>query len=123
MKLNKVLLMTMILLVMVLAACSDKESAGSAESSEAAKDNLNTDGEFPIVNEEITLDFFAGKTAPSNDDWNDVMIFYEYEEMTNIDINWEMVPLNSLDEKRNLALASGHCQMLFIVPGCQQQIF
>ncbi|PAV31156.1 ABC transporter substrate-binding protein [Virgibacillus profundi] len=106
MKLKKLLLMTMIILVTILAACSDNDSAGNAESSEAAKENLN-DEQFPIVKEEITLDIFAGKTAPSNDDWNDVMIFNEYEDMTNIDVNWEMVPLNSLEEKRNLALASG----------------
>ncbi|PAV31668.1 ABC transporter substrate-binding protein [Virgibacillus profundi] len=62
---------------------------------------------MPIVEEPIKLNFFAGKAPATADDWNDVLVYNTYEEMTGIDIEWEMVPFESLKEKRNLALASG----------------
>ncbi|PAV31153.1 ABC transporter substrate-binding protein [Virgibacillus profundi] len=107
MKNRKLLFFAMIVLIVMLAACSnDDEASGEAGGSEEAKNNTNEEG-FPIVDEQISLNFFAGQSPASNDDWNDVMIFNEYEEMTNMDIQWEMIPHASLEEKRNLALASG----------------
>src|SRR5699024_2897920 len=34
-----------------------------------------------------------------------VLIWNEYEKMTNIDVNWEMVPHEGLAERRNLSLS------------------
>lgn len=100
-----------IVLVIFLIGCSDSgsdtEDTNAESSDEEQSANLNEEGEFPIVDEQITLDFFAGRAPASNNDWNDVLIFNEYEEMTNIDINWEMVPLEGLTEQRNIRLASG----------------
>src|SRR5690625_5922628 len=62
---------------------------------------------MPIVEESIELDVFAGKSATTADDWNDVLLLNEYKDMSNIDIKWNQVPADGLDEKRNLALASG----------------
>src|SRR5699024_11067662 len=62
---------------------------------------------MPIVDKKITLDFFAGKAPATHEDWNDVLIYNEYEDISNIDINWEMVPFDSLSEKLNLALSGG----------------
>ncbi|NGP43838.1 extracellular solute-binding protein [Bacillaceae bacterium SIJ1] len=62
---------------------------------------------MPIVNEEITLNFFAGQAPATNPDWNDVLIFNEYEERSNINIEWRMVPSDSIAEQRNLAFGSG----------------
>src|SRR5690625_5817311 len=62
---------------------------------------------MPIVEEPIELDIFAGKSATTADDWNDVLLLNEYKEMSNVDITWNQVPADGLDEKRNLALASG----------------
>src|SRR5699024_2470986 len=53
------------------------------------------------------LNFFAGQHPATNEDWNDVLIFNEYEDMTNIDIDWKMVPTEGLEEQRNLALGGG----------------
>ena len=104
---RKLLSILMLSSVVVLAACSgdnDKKGAGTKE--EEPK-NLTESG-MPIVDEEITLDFFAGQAPATAENWNDVMIFNEYEKMTNMKVKWEMVPHASLPEKRNLALASGN---------------
>lgn len=92
------------ILLVVVTACGNE--AKDVKKDEDALDNVNEEG-MPIVEDSITLDFFAGKAPATADDWNDVMIFNEYEDLTNIDINWEMVPHEGLGEKRNLALASG----------------
>lgn len=90
--------------LMLLAACGDKkEDAGKVEPD---KENFNETG-MPIVNETIELDVFAGKSATTADDWNDVLVLNEYEKMSNIDITWNQVPADGLEEKRNLALGSG----------------
>src|SRR5699024_7873573 len=67
-------------------------------------DNLNETG-MPIVDEEITLDIFTVKGA-LHEDFNDVLIFNEYKDRTNINVEWEMVPGEGFDEKLNLALSS-----------------
>jgi len=103
---KKWLPLMMILLVLALAACKGKDDDNGVEIDEEALENMNETG-MPIVEEPIELNFFAGKAPSSADDWNDVMVFNEYEEMTNIDINWEMIPHESLSEKRNLALGGG----------------
>jgi len=88
-------IMTVITLILLIG-CSDKKDSNNVGSDEAELENVEKEG-MPIVKEPITLDFFAGQTPQTNDDWNDVLIFNEYEDMTNIDINWEMVPAESLD--------------------------
>lgn len=84
--------------------------------SSATAEEVNESG-MPIVDEKISLNFFAGKAPATADDWNDVLVFNEYEDMTNIEVNWEMVPHNSLVEKRNLALASGNLPDAFHTAG------
>src|SRR5699024_3898948 len=98
-------LMLAMSLITVLAACSDDEEA-EAGGDEEALDNLNEEG-MPIVEEEIELEIFYGKAATTADDWNDVLLLNEYEEMTNVNLTWNQVAADGLDEKRNLALASG----------------
>lgn len=95
-----------LVIAMVLGACSNKGSETNEKVENEDLDNVNESG-MPIVEEPISLDIFAGKAFASGPNWNDIMIWNEYEEMTNVDVNWEMVPFNSMKEKRNLALASG----------------
>lgn len=99
------LLAVIVMLAGWLAACSNDDE-GEVGGSEEAISNLNTEG-MPIVEEPIQLEIFAGKAATTADDWNDVLLLNEYEEMTNIDITWNQVPADGLEERRNLALASG----------------
>jgi putative aldouronate transport system substrate-binding protein len=117
MKKGIMILLTMILL---LAACSSKKSDANEEVANEDLDNLNESG-MPIVEKPITLNFFAGKTAQSADDWNDVLVFNTYEDMTNIKINWEMVPSESLNEKKNLRLASGDLPDAFHTVGMSNE--
>jgi len=92
-----------VVILLLLSACG---SGGKSAVQKEDLDNVNESG-MPIVDEEIELDFFAGQSPASADDWNDVMIFNEYKEMTNMNINWKLIPDEGLEEKRNLALSGG----------------
>ncbi|PAV31187.1 hypothetical protein CIL05_00565 [Virgibacillus profundi] len=105
MKNHRYLFLLVIALVLIIATGCAQDEEGTGETSEENLANLNETG-FPVVDDSITLDFFARQAAASNDNWNDVLMFNEYEEMTNIDINWQMVPGSSFEEKFNLALGS-----------------
>lgn len=104
MNVRKILYLLLAAILLFLVACGDKKDpAGKVE---VDSKNFNETG-MPIVNETIKLDVFAGKSATTADDWNDVLVLNKYEEMTNIDITWNQVPADGLEEKRNLALATG----------------
>lgn len=99
------------MILVVLAACAeDKEN--SEKDKEVALDNLNETG-MPIVDEPITIEVFSGKAASTAKDWNDVPMLNEYEEMSNIKMNWNQIAIDGLAEKRNLALASESLPELF----------
>lgn len=112
---KKVLLLLSIFILLLAAACSnDSESQESEDPAESASaENVNETG-FPIVDEEITLTFMAGKHATHADDYEEVTVWKEYEDKTNVNIEWEPVQTGTgLDEKRNLALASGELPDVF----------
>lgn len=93
-----------------LAACSSKTE--TVVDDKERLQNLNKEG-FPIVKEKIEVDGFAAKFFASQD-WNQLMLWEEYEKMTNIHVNWETVQTDVLEEKRNLMLAGGdYPDMLF----------
>lgn len=102
MRLKKTLYFLLAVLLVFLVACGDKEKTTKIP---GPSDTFNETG-MPIVDETIELDIFAGKSATTADDWNDVLVLNKYEEMTNIDITWNQVPADGLLEKRNLALGS-----------------
>lgn len=89
------------------AACSKESSGpGKVELDEKQLENLNKTG-MPIVKEPITLKFMAGKSPLSAENYDEVLLWQKYGEMTNIKIDWELIPFEGRDEKRNLALAGG----------------
>jgi len=119
------LLITIIIVMLLVTACNTGNTSGEngspssspteqgqqSAASESKKDpgenpSLNESG-FPITNEPIKLDFVAGLPAGSHPDWNDAMLFNEYEKMTGIDIQWQMISTSVLEEQRNIILASG----------------
>lgn len=118
MKKFNVALLLMVITLLFTVACGAKENNVSKEKPTNANKNaeevknLNTDSDMPIVNEKITLNMFVA-SVPSSHDWNDILIWNEYEKMTNIEVNFEQVPENSLDEKRNLTLASNNLPDVF----------
>jgi len=103
---NKIIisLVTVLFLLFLVACQLEKESSNDNDESE---EYLNTSSEFPIVEDSITLDFFVGKGPTNQAKMDEVMAFNEYEDMTNININWEEIASDSLEEKRNLAVAGG----------------
>ncbi|MBO0993331.1 extracellular solute-binding protein [Bacillus sp. SD088] len=111
MKNKKVIFLLMISCMFILAACSDNKSSGpeTPEINEDDLENFNATG-MPIVNEPITLKFMAGKSPLSAENYNETLLWKTFEEMSNIHIDWELVPTSpsdGRDEKRNLALAGG----------------
>lgn len=70
---------------------------------------VNAEGNFPIVDEKVTLHYWVGK-GPQNYhvDWNDNYEFWDnYEELTNVHIEWTQVSSEAKEEQRNLTLVSG----------------
>ncbi|GIP40426.1 ABC transporter substrate-binding protein [Paenibacillus sp. J31TS4] len=86
----------------VLSACSG-DGAGQTPTAKA-DEKINRTG-MPIVKEPIKVKAFAGRFLADN--WNNLMLWKEYEKMTNIQVDWETVQKDVLPEKRNLLLASG----------------
>lgn len=108
----------LVTMLMVFSACSSKSDEDSNELDEEALENLNEEG-FPIVDDSITFEMFTAKSAQNVDqDWNDLFLFNEYEDMTNIDLNWkEQVQTDSMEERRNLALGGGDLPDIFYLSG------
>lgn len=130
-KIKRSLFIIMTLLLVVLVACGDKEADGNKdantnnnevnennaevnaednennnEASNSDVENLNATG-MPIVDEPITLKMFATMSNTTLNNWDDILVFNTYEDMTGINVEFEQTTEDSIEEKRNLALASG----------------
>jgi len=103
------LLLSTVMSAGLLAACSGKDSGSKGNETGKADTNtkdVNMAG-FPIVKDPISLKIFAGQAASSSPNWNEVEIWKEYAKMTNINVDFQLTPFDSLTEKRNLVLAGG----------------
>ncbi|MFC6229409.1 extracellular solute-binding protein [Paenibacillus allorhizosphaerae] len=96
--------------VVVLAACTD---AGTSESktdpvAEPAKggSNMNLTG-MPIVKEPVTLTFFTGKSGNNGNNFAETLVWQQYRQKSNINVNFQLVPFENLTALRNLSLAGG----------------
>lgn len=101
-------LWTIIPIALTLAACGgEAQEATDNEMSESTVE-INKEG-FPIVNKPIEMEFFVGKSPANQDiDWNaDYPFWDDYAEKTGIDIEWNQVYNDALDEQRNLSLVQG----------------
>src|SRR5699024_6276735 len=76
-------------------------------SSKDVDDSILTEpGEFPIVEEEVTLDvLIPSNSFVENFETNEFTKWYE--EKTGVKINWEVVPEEGVEEQLNLILTSG----------------
>lgn len=93
-----------------LTACS---SGGAEESNKKVKskienpsDNLHKKG-FPIVDDPVTIHFMTGRSPNAAKDYNKVASWEKYQKMTNVKIDWGLIPNDDKEEKRNLALSGG----------------
>lgn len=98
----------------MLAACSQEDNAGADINTD--DENFNQEG-FPIVEEPITLKFMTGKSPSTAEDYNEVSIWQAYEDMTNIQIDWGLIPNEGLTEKRNLSLGSDNMPDVYHTAG------
>src|SRR5699024_11038212 len=106
MKVNKwcMFIIFIIILCLTLTACQDKTDKTTTQ--KEPDDNFNKTM-MPIVDESITIEFMTGKSPITASDYNEVLVWEEYEKMTNIHIDWGLVPNEGLAEKRNISLGSG----------------
>lgn len=105
-------------LALTLFACGSNEEAQVEDGNtltEEQIENVNKEG-FPIVDETVEMNFFAGK-APQNapHDWNDILIWNEYEDMTNINIDWTQVQTDALEEQKQLSLVQDDLPDVYFV--------
>lgn len=126
-----ILLVTVMLLMAMLAACSGnrnqtenggKDSAaptqtghsGAEPSGENASEAANGDASsgFPIVKEPITLKMFS-RIAPNSGASKDLLVWQEYQKMTGINLEFEDVPTQGFPERKNLAFASNELPDFF----------
>lgn len=112
MRSRNLLILVVTAALLLLVACGGEQTKTKTKDENAPNESASTEGfnatGMPIVNDTISLEFFVRKTPGTTENWNDVMIWNEYEKMTNIDIKWEQIPNEGLEEKRNLVLASGN---------------
>ncbi|MBD1221338.1 extracellular solute-binding protein [Virgibacillus halodenitrificans] len=113
-KCSKSIWIITLILLTLMTACSN-EGKGETTKAEENLDNLHKEG-MPVVKEEINLDFFSASN-PEEGDWNDILIWDEYSAITNVNIEWQQVPNATLEEKRNLTLASGDIPDAFYAAG------
>ncbi len=105
----------LVLLVLVIAAfvlfANGEQEAGVSSSMQ-----VSAPGTFPIVDEKVTLTFFAPKSNQIEDLETNEFTKY-YEKKTNVHIDWELAPQNAINEKKQLSLASGDYPDVFFGTG------
>src|SRR5699024_523321 len=113
---KEVCLFLILLWLFALAACGGGEDEASTnEEDNGNAVDVNKSG-MPIVDEEFDMTIFANKLAQNEDnDWNDILIWNEYRDMTNINVEWDLQNPDALDEKRNLALGSNELPDVFLL--------
>lgn len=88
--------------VLLLGACGNGDSASG---NEEVKDVEVAKEGFPIVEEEIELDFIAPGTGIF--EWDENPTLEAYSEKTNINFNYSTPPLDDFTTRFNLTIASG----------------
>ncbi|HHX12745.1 MAG TPA: extracellular solute-binding protein [Clostridiales bacterium] len=124
---NVLLVLVMVMSLFVGCSTADDESATEGNKDKAKTetndekatsegsdipDYINETG-FPIVKEPITLTAMVLVSPSQPADWNEILAWQKYEEMTGIHIEWEAYTSAEILEKRNLALVSGEMPDLF----------
>jgi putative aldouronate transport system substrate-binding protein len=114
---KKVFLILFALFITVagLSANGNNEKAASESTG-----NLNKTG-FPLVNEPVTL-IATAVQHPWSRDWNEMPMFQEYEELSGVKVEFEMIPQSDMKEKTNLMLASADYPDIAFIPGLAGKI-
>ncbi|MEF2244017.1 MULTISPECIES: sugar ABC transporter substrate-binding protein [unclassified Paenibacillus] len=114
----QLVVIALLIMSLMLAACGGKSTNNNPSSTptkegETAKDsNFNTEG-FPIVKDKVKLKIAAFQTT-SGKHFNDYGFFKKAEEVTNVQIDWDLNPGGSAwQEKKNLLFASSELPEAF----------
>lgn len=103
---KKIYLSLILLLgVVIVAACSETGKEGETSSNESTE-NFNKEGD-QIVDEKIELTLMGPSTPVQTVPWGETKVFKVLEEKTNIGFEFNTPSSESMDEKLNLAFASG----------------
>lgn len=94
---------------LALAGCSsnsgsNNEGNPSPSSPAQSESGVSKDG-FPIVSEKINLKMFT-RIAPVNGPFKDMPVFQDFEELSNIHVEFIEAPTDGFAEKKNLLFAS-----------------
>ncbi|RAV15336.1 extracellular solute-binding protein [Paenibacillus contaminans] len=98
-----------VMAISLLAACGNTKDSDTASTGapDKAPQNVNASG-MPIAKEPIELTFFTGLAATNGSNkFEERLVWSEYAKQTNVKVNFQFIPFESLTEKRNLALANG----------------
>ncbi|CAM3886740.1 ABC transporter, solute-binding protein [Paenibacillus lactis] len=68
--------------------------------------------QFPLQ-EPVKLEIFANTAPQVKKDYNELQMFKELKELTNVDVEWTQVSWEHLGEKKNILLASGDLPDVF----------
>lgn len=97
------LILLIVLSLLVVGCGKEKETEGAGEDYE---DIVTEAGQFPIVEEEVTLNVLVKSNSLVKDfETNEFTKWYE--EKTGVHVNWEVIPEEGAQEKLNLILTSG----------------
>jgi len=127
MKARRIIVILLIAALMIISfGCGQKvddteKEVDSSKGTETTTPSTSTDEEkplvnktgFPIVNEQITLKIF-GEQGALHDEWSQMDVFTKYQEMTNIKLEFEVVPSQGFSEKKSLLFASGEYPDMFV---------
>ncbi|MBP1991733.1 extracellular solute-binding protein [Paenibacillus eucommiae] len=104
-----IILMLVLFSTVLLTACSGgtakPTTSPSPSDAPSGSDALNPG--MPIVNSPISLKVFSYYPAAVNPDWGNIRLWKDYEKMSGIHIDWDLVPAANMTERLNLMLASG----------------
>ena len=93
-------MISLIVIVPVMLFCTGTEESTTTQI------EVSSPGEFPIVEDKVTLNIYIGVTEQVEDmATNDFTKWYE--DKTNVHVEWEQVPLDQAKDKLNILLASG----------------
>lgn len=135
MNLKKSLFLIMtLLLVVVLAACGGNTN-GEKDNNDGGNNNVtdNNDGNnnggnndadgdasFKVSDEELDLTFFAKHPVQQKNegnDWNDILIWNKYKELTNVNVTWDLIDEEAIEEQRNLSLLDSKLPDAYFLAG------
>ncbi|WP_106769751.1 extracellular solute-binding protein [Paenibacillus faecalis] len=106
-------LLSLILSASLLAACGSPggtEGDSKAASGSSTAEGVKKEG-FPIVEEPLTLKMMSQDAGVA--DWNKMPALQEMEKLTGIKMEYQLVPIDSFETKKNLVFASGDVPDVF----------